>query len=65
VVVVAAGVGALAVCAAGLAVAAGVAASAADGTTVSEDGLTFVAGRVASAAFVAESLRGWADGRAE
>ena len=65
--VVAAAAGALAVSEDELAVVAGVAASAAASAavwrTVSEDGLTVAADAVAAAACVAESLRGWAEGR--
>jgi hypothetical protein len=63
--VVAAAAGVLTLSEDGLAVAAGVAASAAGGLTVFvfEDGLTVAAGVVAAAAFVAESLRGWAERR--
>ena len=46
-----------------LAVAAGVDASAADGMTVSEDGLTVAAGGGSATACLAEGVRGWADNR--
>jgi len=52
------------VCEDGLAVAAGVAGSVAEGMTVSGAGLIVAAGTVAAAACVAESLREWAESRA-
>jgi hypothetical protein len=61
--VVAAGAGVPAVSAEGPAGAVGVAASAAVGMTVSEEGLTVAAGPVAATGCFAESVRGWAEGR--